>query len=573
MRILPFFLLLLLMAGPALGQAEPQPEPALPPPSEPVFTVIRDENLPLDELSLLLDPTTREDLVREVAIWQALLKNKLRAISEVQITLKYLNQDSQVFKDAQDTMNEFLSVSQVLFDSRAAAVEDTTQATADNLRTLEQELIEVRLRLVTAVNKAIAREARAYQVNNLVVILAAAVESLEEQKDLDRYGEFNTVDQGLAQLRARVRETGREFDPGDEELMAMVTTELEEILKRKAGVNDLVVAYLANLMDDRGELVKRLRVVVREWEKKGAPPEEVAPVRIFVNEVTKFQLDVADQATRWSLVGLWLKSEDGGIKQAKNVGRFLAMMLFFVLLAMLVGAVTQKALHRTENVSQLMKSFIIRSIRRVILLVGFMMSLSALGVNIGPILGVVGAAGFILAFALQSTLGNFASGVMIMIYKPFDVGDAIDAAGVMGVVKTMNLTSTIINTFDNKLVIVPNNSIWGSVITNITGSQTRRVDLVFRIGYNDDTELAEKIIHEVLAAQELILKEPEPIVKIHELSDFTVNFICRPWVETTDYWNVRWELTRMIRERFAEAGFAAPVDPGAYIKRVGGAQP
>jgi small conductance mechanosensitive channel len=561
MRRILLSIVILLTVGQALGQAAPS--------TETTYVVPKDETLPIDELSLLLTPLTRKDLAQEVLLWQDMLQGKLLTISEVQISLKYLNQDIQIFEDVQNSLLAFLAASTALNEASAAAMDDTAQTTADKLMEMDKVLIESRFNLTNSVGLALAAEAKASQVHNLEIILIAAKNLLHADDDNYDLREFALLDQGLSRLKARVSELGGEFDPNNEELMTLVTAEVEEILRKKSGVRDLTLEYLSFSMENREELVKRIRLIVSEWERKGASVEEVADITTFVNDVTSFRLDVADSATRWSLIQLWIKSEAGGMKLAKSIGRFLAVMLLSGLVAILVGKITSKALHRTENISHLMRDFIIRSIRRVIFLVGFMMSLSLAGVNIAPILGVIGAAGFVLAFALQSTLGNFASGIMIMIYKPFDVGDAIDAAGVMGVVKTMNLTSTIINTFDNKLVIVPNNNIWGGVITNITGSQTRRVDLVFRIAYGDDTDLAEKIIHEVLSEQEMILTEPEPNVQMHELSDFTVNFICRPWVRTSDYWNVRWELTRKIRARFADAGFKAPVDPGAYIKRMG----
>lgn len=562
MKTLLTLVLILICAGLALAETSI--------PEGTTFVVQRDETLPLDEMSLLLDPFTREDLTEEVLIWQDLLKIKLRTISEVQITMKYLNQDIHLIDNTLEDITSFRAAAAEQGEGFLASEGDTTQAAADKMRELDQAVIEARFKLVDTVKLALSREAKAYQGQNLELIIHRAMESLRATGENEPFEEFTTVELGLTNLRNRVHEENLEFDPNNAELMNKVTSELDGILIKKNGVRDLVKEYLANLLDDKGELAKRLRLVISEMEKKGASADEILAIETYVNDVTSFQLDVADNATRWSLIELWFKSEAGGIKVALNIGKFLALMLLFALISFLMGLITKKALSRTKNVSQLMRDFIIRSIRRVVMLVGFVLSLSILGVNIAPLLGMIGAAGFILAFALQSTLGNFASGIMIMVYKPFDVGDAIDAAGVMGTVNSMNLTSTIINTFDNKLVIVPNNSIWGSVITNITGSETRRVDLVFRVGYGDDTELAEKIIHEVLAEQEMILDEPEPNVKMHELSDFTVNFICRPWVLTTDYWTVRWELTRKIRERFDQAGFSAPVDPGGFIKRLGG---
>ena len=562
MKRLMLIILLMATVSPAMAQDDSTPNVS--------FHVPKDANLPVDELSLLLSPLTRADLAEEVVLWRELLQNKLHTISEVQITMKYVNRDIQVSDGTHKNLAAFLSASRAFEKAQASAEGDTTEAGENERRDLEKKTLEARFSLKDAVVLALAREETAFQSHNLNLIVNRAMKSLKAQGKSEPFEEFVHVELGLANLVAEIDASEEGFQPGDEEKMAALEAAIEEISRKKTGVKNLIVEYLANLMRERDELVKRIRMVISVWETKGATLEDLANIENFINDVTSFKLDVADQATRLSLVTLWVKSEAGGIKLARSIGRFLGMLTAFWLLAMLVGTITSKGLSRAEHVSQLMKEFIIRSIRRVIFLLGFIMSLSIAGVNVAPILGVVGAAGFVIAFALQSTLGNFASGIMIMMYKPFDVGDSIDASGVMGVVKTMNLTSTIINTFDNKLVIVPNNSIWGGVITNITGSDTRRVDLVFRISYGDDSQLAEKIILEVLSEQQLILEDPEPNVRMHELSDFTVNFICRPWVKTSDYWTVRWEMTRKIRERFEAAGFSAPVDPGAFVKRLGG---
>ena len=163
-----------------------------------------------------------------------------------------------------------------------------------------------------------------------------------------------------------------------------------------------------------------------------------------------------------------------------------------------------------------------------------------------------------MAFALQDTLSNFASGLMIMFYKPFDVDDIVDVSGVGGKVKSMTLVTTTIMTPDNKLMVVPNNSIWGNIITNVTGSRVRRVDLVFGIGYEADIDKAQHVLEDILANHPLVLHEPEPNVRLHELADSSVNFICRPWVKTDDYWTVYWEVTRNVKERFDTEGISIP---------------
>ena len=195
---------------------------------------------------------------------------------------------------------------------------------------------------------------------------------------------------------------------------------------------------------------------------------------------------------------------------------------------------------------------------RIVMIIGIIFALSALEVDMGPLLAMIGAAGFVVAFALQSTLSNFASGIMIMIYRPFDVGDVVEIAGINGSVSSLNLVSTTITTFDNKRMIVPNNEIWGNTITNASASKERRVDMVFGIGYGDDIDHAMQVLEEIVSAHPLTLEMPKAVIQLHELADSSVNFICRPWVKTADYWTVYWDITRNVKVRFDAEGLSIP---------------
>lgn len=167
--------------------------------------------------------------------------------------------------------------------------------------------------------------------------------------------------------------------------------------------------------------------------------------------------------------------------------------------------------------------------------------------------------GFIVGFALQDTLSNFASGMMILIYRPFDVDDFVEAAGISGKVSNMSLVNTTILTFDNQTIIVPNNKIWGDVIRNVTAQKIRRVDMVFGISYGDDIPNAEKLLLDIVNAHESVLEDPEPMIRLHELGDSSVNFIVRPWVKTDDYWETYWAMiTRSVKMRFDEEGVSIP---------------
>lgn len=255
-----------------------------------------------------------------------------------------------------------------------------------------------------------------------------------------------------------------------------------------------------------------------------------------------------------------------------NMAKFLATVVAFWILGMLLGKITDKALGMTRVTAELTRSVIVRSVRRATYLIGAVAGLSAAGFNVGPILAVVGAAGFVVAFALQNTLSNFASGIMLMIYRPFDVGDIIEVSGIKGVARSMNLVSTTISTLDNQLLVVPNNSIWGNIITNITGSDTRRVDMLFGIDYDDDLDEALRILREIVTEHPLVLDDPEPVVEVRELGEYTVNIICWPWAKTEDYWSVNRDVTRSCKERFDEAGFINPY-PRRIIQVTGDAAP
>jgi small conductance mechanosensitive channel len=187
-----------------------------------------------------------------------------------------------------------------------------------------------------------------------------------------------------------------------------------------------------------------------------------------------------------------------------------------------------------------------------------LLAISQLGIALGPLLAGLGIAGFIIGFALQDTLSNFASGVMILLYRPFDVGDTVMSGEVSGKVSHMSLVNTTFLTFDNQRLIVPNNMIWGSVITNLTAQYTRRVDLVVGVSYDEDIEKVEKILHEIVNAHEAVLDSPEPMIKVSELADSSVNFVVRPWVNTEDYWDTYWDLTRAVKMRFDKEGISIP---------------
>ena len=416
-------------------------------------------------------------------------------------------------------------------------------------------------------------EAQAWQVllkNKVAEISNAEVAAIYKK------AEQKTAEDAKAALEeARAAKDEKEAKAASEEAKAAISEarEVKEKLKQDTTIkkeidaakqkaaeskDDLKTAILEHVTELRAErtaLIDRLNVVLAELNAKGG---ETKDYDTYISAVSGIKVDVTDASATWTTITGWLTSAEGGLRWGLNVIQFIVIVLVFYLLSILVSKAMQKGFAKTQHVSILLRDFIVMSSRRLVLLIGFFVGLSALEVNVGPVLAIIGAAGFVIAFALQNSLSNFASGILMLIYRPFDVGDTINVAGVLGKVESMNLLSTQLRTPDNQLVIVPNNSVWGDVITNITGITQRRVDLVFGIGYGDDIDKAQRILEDITHSHALVLKDPAPVIKLHELADSSVNYIVRPWVTPENYWEVYWDITREVKRRFDAEGISIP---------------
>ncbi len=238
---------------------------------------------------------------------------------------------------------------------------------------------------------------------------------------------------------------------------------------------------------------------------------------------------------------------------------FIIIIFIFVFIARVVRKILDKTLNAPNlNLSTLSRRMIVSTVSKLIIIFGILVALSQWGISLGPLLAGLGIAGFIVGFALQDTLGNFASGLMILLYRPYDVDDLIDVGGIFGRVEKMSLVSTSLLTLDNQLFVVPNSKIWGDVIKNITAQDVRRIDMVFGISYSDNIPKAETILKDILESHELVLDTPEPAVHLHTLGESSVDFVVRPWVKVKDYWDVYWDITRAVKLRFDEEGVSIP---------------
>jgi small conductance mechanosensitive channel len=327
-------------------------------------------------------------------------------------------------------------------------------------------------------------------------------------------------------------------------------------------VEEAARARLTELTEERRALFDKYSTILDAWELKGGDAAKIAGYRAYRSAIIVEETRNTDWRTLLAQAWAWTKSRDGGVQVAMNVGVVVASFLGLLIVARLIRRIVHHWTGRIPNFSKLLAAFVALAAYWLTLAFGLMVVLAALGVNITPMFALVGGASFILAFAMQDTLGNLAAGLMIMINRPFDEGDIVDIGGVSGTVRNVSIVSTTVVTPDNQVVVVPNASVWGNVITNSTASETRRVDLVFGVSYETPIARAQAELEKTVEAHPLVLKEPEPVVRVHALTESGVEFIVRPWTKSDDYWTVYWDLTRQVKEALDRAGMEE-VEPGA----------
>ncbi|MEM1408809.1 MAG: mechanosensitive ion channel domain-containing protein [Bacteroidota bacterium] len=211
-----------------------------------------------------------------------------------------------------------------------------------------------------------------------------------------------------------------------------------------------------------------------------------------------------------------------------------------------------------RNIDDSLKPFLKSLLYNTLLVLLILSVLSTLGIQMTSFVAIIGAAGLAVGLALQGTFQNFAGGVIILILRPFKVGDYVEGGGHAGVIKEIQIFNTVMLTPDNKKIIIPNGGLSNDSITNYSAQPTRRVDMVFGIGYDDDIKKAKDLLETIVTGDERVLKDPVHQVAVSELADSSVNFVVRPWVNTADYWNVYFDMHEKIKLEFDKAGISIP---------------
>ncbi len=236
-----------------------------------------------------------------------------------------------------------------------------------------------------------------------------------------------------------------------------------------------------------------------------------------------------------------------------------ALIIFYVgrlVARMLVNGIQR--IMQAQEVDKILETFVGNLAYWTVMVFVIIAAINHIGIQTTSLIAVMGAAGLAVGLALQGSLSNFAAGVLIVVFRPYRVGDFVEAAGISGVVEQVQILTTILKTGDNKQIIVPNNQIISSIITNYSANDTRRVDLTIGVSYDDDLDKVRATLQALIDADPRIHKDPEPAIVVSALSDSSVNFTVRTWVNTGDYWGVKFDLTEAIKKRFDQEGISFP---------------
>lgn len=225
--------------------------------------------------------------------------------------------------------------------------------------------------------------------------------------------------------------------------------------------------------------------------------------------------------------------------------------------AKLIRNITQKIMKKSKIDATLI-SFVGNLLYVILLIFVILAALGQLGIQTTSLIAIIGAAGLAIGLALQGSLANFAAGILMIIFRPFKVGDFIEGAGVSGIVEEIQIFTTKLKTLDNKMIIIPNAKLTDDNILNYSAKEIRRIDLIFGVSYSDDIDKVRRVILEVLSKDERILQDPGPTVGVIELADSSVNFAVKPWVKTPDYWNVYFDVTENVKKAFDAQNICIP---------------
>jgi small conductance mechanosensitive channel len=558
---------------------------------KPAAKTTANPDIPADELALMLHPFTKGELLIEADGWQALVREKAVEISRAEIAVKRQSKEIAKTEEIQSQVEDAKEDLQQVKDKTAEAkksgdtktmqdAKKAAQGAQEKIATVQQTVTEaadaadktaemygkMSDKTKQGIEETVAAADKAHDAVKKVEGLVDDAESMGADEIKKAAAEAHVVSseaqKAADQVGHKVKATADALETDRENVLEKTAKIMEDTKAEKKDEKIDMLELVNSLRLERTRLVDNFRTTVDELESKTDKDDSktlavVKDYRLYIRSVSGINLDLTDTTSSWVAISGWLLSEEGGIRWVKNLALFFGILIGVWFLARFISWLMHRAMNRVQ-LPQLLEQFLVKAVRWVVMIAGIIMALTALEISVAPLLALVGAAGFIVAFALQDSLSNFASGLMILFFRPFDIDDFVEAGGVSGKVTSLNLLATTIRTGDNKEMIVPNNAIFSNVITNSTSVDKRRVDMEFGIGYDDDIDQTLSILNDIVTNHPLVLENPAPTIKVHTLADSSVNFICRPWTKSSDYWDVYWDVTKEVKKRFDAEGVSIP---------------
>ena len=377
---------------------------------------------------------------------------------------------------------------------------------------------------------------------------SATPEGAVESEDTE--GTLEEIATDLEAVEAQAEDAANGAGEVSEEQLEEAVKQLEAVAETEGNLKEELLVKVTELQGDRVAIVDRFNIILDALEERGG---DTASYRKYVDAVSGIELDITDTEGLGVRLVSWLKSEEGGIRVGLSLAKCIGILIAAAVLSHYLSKVTNRVLEKVGGISILFRNFLVMVVNRGILVVGVLLALASLGVSLGPVLALVGGASFVLAFALQSNLGNFASGLMLLINKPFDVGDEVSVAGYWAYVDSISLASTKLKTFGGDIVTLPNNTVWGSDIKNHTHSDIRKIYLSINIKFTEDLDRLLSAWNEVAASHPKVLKNPAPgSFPWSAQYDYYIGIGLSAWTKTDGYWSVYVDLLKMLQELLAD---------------------
>jgi len=534
---------------------------------------IADPSIPERELELMVKPLTQDELNIEAGAWLDLLKIQVTEVSDAEIAVNRKNEEleetKEAVKDLQEADDALIEVEEITQESSQETVtEEIKQELEKDLEKAQEKLEEAK----ESIEEAIEEEAKTQKNKDITEALNEAKEDAVEA-EVEEAAESGESESPKTQIKSEKEILEETVAETTDEIAELETTKIDDIqeidqthkkiektaekleaaIADKAEIKTQLLLNLTEARDEQAFLGHRFEIIIDELEQKGG---EVEIYRQYLKAVGLIKVDVTDRQALWITVLGWLKSEEGGLLWAINISKFVGIAIFSVIGSFAAANVTSKSLRIIPNMSELLRGFLVGIVRQGTLVIGILFALTALGISLGPLLAVFGGVSFVLAFALQNNLGNLASGLMIMFYKPFDEGDEIKVDELWGYVDSISIASTKIKGMSDEIISVPNDSIWNSNIINLTYSESRGFSGTIIVDFEQNLSQAKQVILDAIKSHPGVLTEPAPRTLIWEMDGDAISIMFFGHAKTKEYWEVHEEVIELIQKAINQAEIA-----------------